>query len=223
MTRITRIFIAVLSVALVAVCWAFAGEGEHKHDHDTKKATAAEMSAATVGQAAPQFTLMSASGNEHSLSDFKGKYVVLEWVNFDCPFVKAHYGSGNIPELQLYYADKGVVWLTVCSSAPGKQGYFAGEELTKRIKSENWQGKAYLIDADGTVGKAYGAKTTPHMYIISPEGTLVYAGAIDDTPTTKAAQIPESSSYVTAALDAAMNGKQIANASTTSYGCSVKY
>lgn len=178
---------------------------------------------AEVGQAAPDFTLTDANGKTHSLSDFKGKYVVLEWVNFGCPFVKKHYGSGNMQKLQAAYTKKDVVWLSICSSAPGKQGFYNGEELTNAISDHDVKASAYLIDADGKVGQMYEAKTTPNMYIINPKGQLVYAGAIDDTPSVDPADIPNSTNYIAAALDAAMNGKEIAVKATQPYGCSVKY
>lgn len=178
---------------------------------------------AEVGQAAPDFTLTDANGKTHSLSDFKGKYVVLEWVNFGCPFVKKHYGSGNMQKLQAAYTKKDVVWLSICSSAPGKQGFYNGEELTNAISEHGVKASAYLIDADGKVGQMYEAKTTPNMYIINPKGQLVYAGAIDDTPSVDPADIPNSTNYIAAALDAAMNGKEIAVKATQPYGCSVKY
>jgi len=178
---------------------------------------------ATVDGQAPPFTLKAADGKSHSLSDFKGKYVVLEWVNFGCPFVRKHYDSGNMQKLQREYTAKGVVWLAVCSSAPGKQGYYDGDALTKQIKDETFAGTAYLVDADGTVGKSYKAKTTPHMYVIDPKGTLIYAGGIDDKATTNKDDIAGATNYVKQALDAAMGGKAVATKESQPYGCSVKY
>ena len=178
---------------------------------------------AKVGEKAPGFTLVDSNGMEHSLSDFEGKYVVLEWVNYDCPFVRKHYNSGNMQSLQKEYTEKGVVWLTICSSAPGKQGNFSNEEINSRSKEHGANFTAYLVDASGEVGKMYGAKTTPHMYVISPEGTLVYAGGIDDTPSTDVDDIETATNYVSAALDTAMNGEEIAVKVSKPYGCSVKY
>lgn len=178
---------------------------------------------AKVGKAAPNFTLTSADGDEISLADYKGKYVVLEWINFDCPFVKKHYSVGHMQALQAEYTEKGVVWLSICSSAPGKQGYFEGEELTTRIADQKSKAVAYLIDQDGTVGLMYGAKTTPNMFVIDPKGKLVYAGAIDDKPTPKSSDISGAVNYVSAALDAVMAGKEVAVTTTAPYGCSVKY
>ena len=178
---------------------------------------------ASVGEQAPGFTLTDSNGKTHSLSDFKGKYVVLEWVNYGCPFVVKHYGSGNMQKLQSTYTAKDVVWLAICSSSPGSQGYFQGEELQKEIKEHNSQATAYLIDADGKVGNMYEAKTTPNMYIINPQGVLVYAGAIDDKPSVDPEDIKSSMNYVSSALDQAMSGKAIAVKTTQPYGCGVKY
>ncbi len=176
-----------------------------------------------VDQPAPDFTLTDANGQKHSLSDYKGKYVVLEWVNFGCPFVKAQYASGNMQSLQKTFTDKGVVWLSICSSAEGKQGYFTGEELKDQIKEHHSNATAYLIDADGTVGRTYEAKATPNMYVIDPKGTLIYAGAIDDTPTTDASAVPKSANYVKLALEASMKGDPVPVKTSQPYGCSVKY
>ena len=178
---------------------------------------------AVPGQKAPSFTLKDSNGQEHSLSDFKGKYVVLEWVNFDCPFVHKHYSSGNMQRLQRTYTGKGVVWLSVCSSAPGKQGFFEGEDLAKRIASEQNSSTAYLVDADGQVGQLYGAKATPHMFVINPEGVLLYAGAIDDIASTDKADIAKATNYVREVLDAALAGRSVDIKTTRAYGCSVKY
>jgi hypothetical protein len=137
--------------------------------------------------------------------------------------VKKHYGSGNMQKLQETYSKKGVVWLTICSSAPGKQGYYEPADLAKMTAGDKWKAAAYLRDSNGEVGRSYGARTTPHMYIIDPEGVLIYAGAIDDKPSTKRSDIEGATNYVTAALDAAMAGKQVEVKTTTPYGCSVKY
>ncbi len=178
---------------------------------------------AKLNEPAPDFTLTDSKGVEHSLSDFAGKIVVLEWINFDCPFVKKHYDSKNIQTLQAKYAEKGVVWLAICSSNKGKQGHFPVDEINKRTKNHNAKYAAYLIDEDGTVGKMYGAKTTPHMYIINTEGMLVYAGGIDDKPTANLNDIEGAKNYVSLGLDELLGGGNVSIQSSTPYGCSVKY
>jgi peroxiredoxin len=183
----------------------------------------ATATVATVGQKAPDFTLLDATGKKRTLSEFQGKYVVLEWVNFDCPFVRKHYGTKNMQGLQARYTNQDVVWLSICSSAPGKQGYFAGDELKKRIEAEGLKSTAYLIDADGAVGKRYEAKSTPSLYVINPAGVLIYAGAIDDHPSTNPDDVAGSKNYVVEALTAAQSGRPVATSWTKSYGCSVKY
>ncbi len=187
--------------------------------------SATSLSARTrVGDAAPDFTLTDSTETERSLSDFTGSFVVLEWFNNDCPFVRKHYGSGNMQRLQATYTGQDVVWLTIASSAPGKQGHIVSPDAAAEL-IRTWQAKqtALLFDPDGTVGKRYGAKTTPHLFIIDPDGILVYAGAIDDTPSADPADIPGATNYVQQALDEAMAGKPVSVAHTRSYGCSVKY
>ncbi len=178
---------------------------------------------AKLNEQAPDFKLMDSNGKEHSLSDLKGKTVVLEWVNFECPFVKKHYNSKNMQSLQLKYTKKDVVWLSINSSAEGKQGNFNSEEINDRIKNHNAKMSAYLIDTDGKVGKMYGAKTTPHMYVIDKDGKLVYAGAIDDKASTDFEDVKVAKNYVANALDELLTGKNVSFQSSTSYGCSVKY
>lgn len=179
---------------------------------------------ATPGEAAPEFSEVDAKGKMHSLADYKGDWLVLEWFNKDCPYVRKHYGSGNMQSLQETYNGKDVKWLTVISSAEGKQGYLQPVEAQNQAKIHNLNASApFLLDPDGNMGRAYGAKTTPHMFIINPEGEVVYAGAIDDNSSANPDVIPESKNYVAAALDAAMAGKPVEEASTQAYGCSVKY
>lgn len=178
---------------------------------------------AELDKAAPNFTLTDSKGATYSLSDFEGKWVVLEWINFDCPFVVRHYKEKNMQNLQKQYSDKGVVWLGICSSAPGKQGHFDTQEINKRLSDLGVNMTAYLIDEDGKVGKMYEAKTTPHMYIITPEGKLVYQGAIDSIRSTDVADNQKAQNYVKTALDEAMSGKAISTKTSTPYGCSVKY
>lgn len=179
--------------------------------------------AAEVGAAAPAFSLMDSSGKKHELAQYKGKYVVLEWLNHGCPFVQKHYGTGNMQALQKEYTGKGVVWLSVISSAPGKQGNMTPAEINKTNREKKGMATAILTDSEGKVGRTYGAKTTPHLYVIDPAGKLIYAGAIDDKPTTEDEDVKTARNYVRAALDQAMAGKPVEVASTKAYGCSVKY
>ncbi|MCU0342521.1 MAG: thioredoxin family protein [Ignavibacterium sp.] len=178
---------------------------------------------AKLNELAPNFKLVDSNNKEHSLSDFKDKVVVLEWINFDCPFVQKHYNSKNMQSLQLKYTKQDVIWLTVCSSNKGKQGNFNNDEINKRIKNHNAKMTAYLVDADGKVGKMYGAKTTPHMYIINKDGKLVYAGGIDDKASTDLEDIKGAKNYVSLALDELLAGKNVSVQSSKPYGCSVKY
>jgi peroxiredoxin len=186
-------------------------------------APTAVATAPRPGALAPDFTLPDGAGKSHSLSAYRGKWVVLEWVNYDCPFVKKHYGSGNMQALQQASRAKGAVWLSINSSAPGKQGHFEGADLAKRMGEVKAQPDAYLLDPDGKVGRAYKAKTTPSMFVIDPEGKVTYAGAIDDKPSTDQEDIAGAKNYVRAALDAGLAGKPVETAATTSYGCGVKY
>lgn len=189
---------------------------------DTTPGTATAVTA-SLDQKAPDFSLPGIDGKTYKLSDFKGKYVVLEWNNFDCPFVKKHYGGGNMQALQKQYTQKGVVWLTICSSAVGKQGYYEPAVLKEMVADRKLSSTAYLRDVDGTVGRAYGAKTTPHMFVINPDGVLIYAGAIDDKASANPDDIKGARNYVQAGLDASLAGKTIDVKSTPSYGCGVKY
>ncbi len=175
------------------------------------------------GAKAPDFSLTDVDGKTRSLSEFAGKFVVLEWINHSCPFVVKHYDSGNMQNLQKTYTDKGVVWLSINSSAEGKEGSMSAEDWKKIQAEKNSAATDTLLDADGKVGKLYGAQTTPHMYIVNPEGNLIYQGAIDSVKSTDAADIPKSQNYVQSALDEAMNGKEVSTPSTKAYGCSVKY
>jgi peroxiredoxin len=178
---------------------------------------------AAEAPAAPDFALKDISGKEHKLSGYAGKFVVLEWINHGCPFVRKHYDSGNMQKLQKTYAEKGVIWLSICSSAPGKQGNYPPETWRKLTEDKGAKPTAVLLDTDGKVGRAYGAKTTPHMFVIDPKGKLIYKGAIDDDRSTSPKKAAAAKNYVAAALDAAMAGKKIEVAETRSYGCSGKY
>jgi peroxiredoxin len=184
---------------------------------------AASAARAKVGDPAPSFSLVDTNGKSHTLGDFKGKVVVLEWLNHDCPFVKKHYDSGNMPALQARYTAKGVVWLSINSSAPGKQGNYAPDKANE-LSREKKSGATYvLLDPDGTVGRLYGAKTTPHMYVIDASGVLRYDGAIDSVSSTDQDDIPGATNYVAAAIDAVMAGKAVDPSVTQAYGCGVKY
>ncbi len=177
----------------------------------------------TVGAEAPDFTLTDIQSQPHSLHDYKGKWVVLEWTNYECPFVKKHYDSDNMQKLQKTYTGQGVIWLLINSSAPGNQGNFAPELWQQMVTEKGASPTAVLLDGDGTVGHLYGAKTTPHLFIVNPEGKLVYQGAIDDIPSTDVADIPKAFNYVQAALEESLAGKPVTTSGTKSYGCSVKY
>ena len=181
------------------------------------------LAAPQTGQPAPDFTLTDSNGKSHKLSDFKGKFVVLEWLNHGCPFVQKHYDGGNMQGLQKEYTGKDVVWLSIVSSAPGKQGNMSPEETNKTKEEKGSAATAILMDADGTVGKLYDAKVTPELYIINPEGVLIYMGAIDDKKSVDAADVAGAKNYVKQALDEAMAGKPVSEPSTAAYGCSVKY
>lgn len=177
----------------------------------------------SIGSNAPDFSLTDANGKTHSLSQYKGKYVVLEWFNPECPFVKKHYGSNNMQNLQKEFTDKGVVWLTINSNAPGTQGSLTAEEAQKILASWKTHETALLLDPEGNAGRAYGAKNTPNMVVVNPDGKVIYHGAIDNKATPNPSDIPNSTNYVKAALDQSLAGKSVATPETKPYGCSVKY
>jgi hypothetical protein len=179
--------------------------------------------AASVGQQAPTFSGKDSQGKTVSLAQYRGKYVVLEWTNRDCPYTKKQYDSGNMQALQQEWTGKGVVWLTVLSSAPGGQGYLDAAGENAQLARVHAHPTAAILDPGGEIGKLYSAKTTPHMFIIDPEGKLIYAGAIDDKATTDTADVKIAKNYVSAALTEAMAGQPVEVASTRPYGCSVKY
>ncbi len=176
-----------------------------------------------VGQPAPAFTATDTKGQRHSLSDFRGKTVVLEWTNHGCPYVQKHYETGNMQALQKDATEDGIVWLSVISSAPGTQGHVSSARADELTRSRDAAPTAVLLDTAGRVGKAYGARTTPHMYVINPEGTLMYTGAIDDRPTARHSDIEGARNYVREALAAMADGGDIPKKVTRAYGCSVKY
>ena len=181
------------------------------------------FAAVEPGEEAPDFTLTDSKGISRKLSDFRGKFVVLEWLNHDCPFVKKHYGSGNMQKLQQEYTAKGVIWLSIISSAPGKQGHRTGPQADADTKDKKANPTAVLLDPAGEVGQKYEAKTTPHMFVLDKDGKVIYAGAIDSIKSTDSADVTKAENHVRAALDAALAGKPVSTPSTKPYGCSVKY
>lgn len=183
----------------------------------------AEAAAAKVGEAAPAFTVTSTSGAAVSLADYKGKLVILEWTNHDCPYVRKHYDTGNMQALQRETTGAGVVWLTVISSAPGEQGFVKPAQADDLTTSRKAAPTAVLLDSKGEVGKMYGATNTPHMYLVDKAGVLAYAGAIDDKPTTRRGDVPGANNYVRAALQSVNAGQPVKTPVTRAYGCTVKY
>jgi peroxiredoxin len=179
--------------------------------------------AARVGGPAPAFTGIDTHGQTHNLSDYRGKFVVLEWTNRDCPYTKKQYDSGNMQALQKQWTAKGVVWLTMLSSASGEQGYMTATQENGWIGKVHAAPTAAILDPSGAIGHEYEAKTTPHMFIIDPSGKLIYDGAIDDHPTTDVSDVPSSRNYVSAALTQVMSGQPVTITYTRPYGCSVKY
>jgi len=179
--------------------------------------------AASVGQPAPAFELTDVNGKRVTLADFKGKHVVLEWTNPGCPFVVKHYGSQNMQALQKEFTAKNVVWLSISSTAKGHYDYLAPASLGGQYKDWGSAPTALLMDDSGKVGQAYGARTTPHMYVIDPAGKLVYAGGIDDKRSSNPADVKTAKNYVRVALDESMAGKPVSTSTATPYGCSVKY
>jgi peroxiredoxin len=194
-----------IAIAIVALVWVMVAR------------------AATVGQQAPTFTGKDSQGKTISLDQYRGKYVVLEWTNRDCPYTAKQYNSGNMQALQREWTAKGVVWFTVLSSAPGEQGYLTAAEENAQIARVHAHPTAAILDPTGEIGKLYSAKTTPHMFVIDPAGKLIYGGAIDDKPTTDTADVKVAKNYVSAALTEAMAGQPVEVASTRPYGCAVKY
>ena len=179
--------------------------------------------AASVGSAAPTFSGKDSQGKMQSLAQYRGKYVVLEWTNRDCPYTMKQYDSGNMQALQREWTAKGVVWLTVLSSAQGEQGYLDASQENAHLEKVQAHPTAAILDPSGTIGREYGAKTTPHMFVIDPNGKLIYDGAIDDKPTTDTADVKGAKNYVSDALTEAMAGHAVEVASTRPYGCAVKY
>jgi peroxiredoxin len=178
---------------------------------------------ATVGQPAPAFSAVDTSGRTVNLSDFKGRHVVLEWVNPGCPYVRKHYDAKNMQATQKGAADQGVVWLAVNSTTSEHGDYLSPTQMAGWMQQQGAAATATLMDADGQVGRAYGARTTPHMYVIDPQGRLVYAGAIDSKPTARAADIADAVNHVNVALAESLAGKPVSTPATRAYGCTIKY
>jgi peroxiredoxin len=183
----------------------------------------AAQAAPGVGQPAPDFTLKDAAGKTVKLSDYRGKHVVLEWTNPGCPYVRKHYNSGNMPATQREAVGKGVVWLAINSTEKSAYDYLEPARLVAWQQERKAQPSAVLMDEEGVAGKAYGARTTPHMYIVDPQGRLVYAGGIDSIPSSDPEDIKKAVNYVRQALNEALAGKPISQAVTRAYGCSIKY
>lgn len=191
--------------------------------HVVKSPLAHAVPQARIGEPAPAFALADSNGKAVSLADFKGKTIVLEWTNHECPYVRKHYGANNMQMLQKKWTAQGVVWLTLISSAPGTQGYITGEEANKLTAQRAAAPSHVLLDPSGDVGRAYGAQTTPHMYVIKGDGTLAYMGGIDDRPTTRLEDLKTAKNFVDAALTELAAGKPVSATTARPYGCSVKY
>jgi peroxiredoxin len=176
-----------------------------------------------IGRAAPDFTGADSNGQILSLDDFRGKLVVLEWTNHDCPYVRKHYGTDNMQTLQKKWTERGVVWLSIISSAPGRQGYVTGMEADELTQSRGASPTAVILDPEGSIGRLYRARTTPHMFVIDTDGVLVYMGGIDDRPSADWASVDGSTNYVDEALRAAFGGRDPEVSVSRPYGCSVKY
>lgn len=179
--------------------------------------------AVETGAAAPAFSVRDANGGTRTLAEFRGRTVVLEWTNNGCPYVRKHYDSGNMQTLQREATASGVVWLQVISSAPGEQGYLDGAGALARVQTDNAAPTATLLDPTGVMGRAYGARNTPHMFVIGADGRVLYQGAIDDRPSARASSLEGATNYVRAALADIAAGRPVQVAQTTPYGCSVKY
>ena len=183
----------------------------------------AQSASPSIGAPAPEFSLPDTYGAEHALADYRGEWVVLEWLNYGCPYVKKHYNSQNMQNLQANYGERGVKWLAIVSSAPGKQGYYEPAAMNEMSEKKGQKALAVLLDPTGRVGRLYNAQTTPQMVIIDPEGTLLYNGAIDDKPSSRPASLEGAHNYLAAALDEALAGQPVSVPTTKPYGCSVKY
>ena len=185
--------------------------------------TASTGAALQIGEPAPGFTAIDTSGKSHNLGNFRGKPVILEWTNHDCPYVRKHYNSGNMQQQQRTATEKGAVWLSIISSAPGKQGHVTPTQADALTVQRKAAPSAVILDENGDIGRLYGAKTTPHMYIIDAEGKLAYMGGIDSIASSNPADISKATQYVLPALTQVLDSKPVASSVTRPYGCSVKY
>ena len=186
-------------------------------------AAGSTTAAVKVGQPAPDFTGIDSNGQQQTLRDYRGKFVVLEWTNHDCPYVRKHYEAGNMQAQQREAANAGAVWLSVISSAPGQQGHVDPSKANELTQSRDAMPHAVVLDPKGDIGRSYGARTTPHMYIIDPDGTLVYQGGIDSITSANPTDIPNARQHVRIALNELLSGAPVSQAVTRPYGCSVKY
>lgn len=213
----------VTVASLLTLALLVAGGCELDEEEKPPYVRPASYVAPAIGKAAPEFKAVDTYGKAQALSQYRGKWVVLEWLNHGCPFVKKHYKNNVMQALQKKYADKGVVWLSIVSSAPGKQGHYSNEKANDLTKDKGAAPYAVLIDESGTVGRMYDARTTPHMFVINPQGALVYMGGIDDKPGTTASDFETARPHVDIALQEAMAGKPVSVATSQPYGCGVKY
>ena len=214
----------LIAISLVATgCQAPVETSEDTSNVTEISTVAQKPNQARINEMAPDFTGVDSNGVSHDLSDFKGKVVVLEWTNHQCPFVAKHYGSSNMQKLQKEATSKGVVWLSIISSAPDTQGYVSGTEANQLTKSRDASPTAVILDPEGNIGRLYNARTTPHMYVIAPDGVLRYMGAIDNKPRTNYADVKTENNYVSAAIDSILNNRPVETTVTQPYGCSVKY
>lgn len=186
-------------------------------------ATVSAFAAPVNGELAPAFTGLTMNGKTISLADFKGKPVVLEWTNHECPYVGKHYNSGNMQKTQRALTEDGVVWISIASSAPGKHGYITAELAKELTVSRGSYTDYFILDPEGTIGRLYNAKTTPHMFLINEEGILVYQGAIDDIPSASARSLAKATNLVLAAWNEMKTGQPISEPDTSAYGCAIKY
>ncbi|MEO1133887.1 MAG: redoxin domain-containing protein [Cyanobacteria bacterium J06639_1] len=209
---------SALTAALLGAC-----QPSEANSSTAETATIAQAAPVRVNEPAPNFTGVDSNGTSHTLSDFRGQVVVLEWTSHECPFTRKHYTSGNMQSLQADATDRDVVWLSVVSSAHGQQGYVEGDEANQLTRDRDANPTAVLLDPEGNIGQLYSARTTPHMFVIDAEGIIRYMGAIDSVPSANPADIPGATNFVSDALDSVLSDRPVETAFTQPYGCSVKY